>query len=136
MSTVRILLGVLVAVVVVSCDAASDASDCHRTEAPLLCHGIRVVRSVSSMKPLRIVDGVEIVRISEENATSASRSASPSTGTGIGYVDRVLQYLQAHELKINLNEMVASSGVVDVVGRAMKEVESETEVVGRYCIWE
>lgn len=121
--------GAVLLVVVASMCASVAAADCHTADSPVLCHGARVVRSVANMRPMRIIDGVEIVRIARNGSAEADRQQQRST-TGNGYVDRVLQYLQAHEIKISISELVQRSGMVEAVGRALKEVESENEVVG------
>lgn len=107
--------------------------ECLDSDLPILCHGARVARSVANMKPLKLMDGVEIVRIdaSTEGATKDDPSANNQrSATGFAYADRVLQYLQGHEIKINMHEVLQQTGVTDVVARAMKEIESENEVVG------
>lgn len=90
-----------------------------------------MARSVVTMKPLKLMDGVEIVSIAPANGsydeTTKSRSSS---STGYAYADRVMQYLQSHEVKINMHEVLQRTGVTDAVARAMKEIESENEVVG------
>lgn len=118
------LLMLIVLVTVTASVTATD--DCHQADSPLLCHGVRMVRSVANMKPMRLVDGVEIVRIPSTERPASERSRS----TGNGYADRVVQYLESHEIKISVQELMKGSGLVDVFGRALREVESENEVVG------
>lgn len=115
---------------VAMCASVAAAADCQAADSPALCHGVRVLRSVVNMRPLRIVDGVEIVRIPANGSNSADHQQQRSTGNG--YVDRVLQYVQSHEIKISMGELVQRSGVVEVFGRALQEVEAENEVVGTF----
>lgn len=128
-SCVMLSGAVLLVVAATMCASVNAAAaDCHTSDSPVLCHGVRVVRSVVNMRPMRIIDGVEIVRIARNGSAEADQQQRSTTGNG--YVDRVMQYLQAHEIKISISELVQRSGVVEVVGRALKEVESENEVVG------
>lgn len=112
------------------------SEDCVDSELPLLCHGARLTRSVVNMRPLKLMDGMEIVHIhSKTNGNdddgAADGTKSRST-TGYAYADRVLHYLQSHEIKINLHEVLQKSGATDAMARAMKEIESENEVVGKW----
>lgn len=119
---------VFVSVILAVCINQAIGSECQESDLPLLCHGARVARSVVTMKPVKLMDGVEIVSIvNGSGGETKSRSAS---STGYAYADRVMQYLQSHEVKINLHEVLQKTGVSDAVARAMKEIESENEVVG------
>lgn len=120
-----VLLGTLTAV------AAMSAEDCHTADMPVLCHGARVVRSVVDMRSMRIMDGVEIVRIADEGANNDSSGREAPADTGNAYVDRVLQYLRTHEIKISLNDWLQRSGMAEAFAGAMREAESANEVVGR-----
>lgn len=111
------------------------SSECIESDLPLLCHGARLTRSVANMKPVKLMNGVEIVRMSDSNSGNYAEDTKSRSATGFAYADRVLQYLQSHEIKINLHEVLQKSGVTDSVARAMKEIESENEVVGMWLFF-
>lgn len=119
----------VISVLLLSSPVITSDEECIESDLPLLCHGARFTRSVVNMKPFKLLDGVEIVRVDSNNGGNDDEMKSRST-TGYAYADRVLQYLQTHEIKINLHEVLQKSGATDVVARAMKEIENENEVVG------
>lgn len=123
-----------VSVLLISSAPVTSSEDCIESDLPLLCHGARLTRSVANMKPLKLMDGVEIVRIDSNNNGDDGNvdGAKSRSTTGYAYADRVLQYLQSHEIKINLHEVLQKSGATDVMARAMKDIENENEVVGMF----
>lgn len=134
---------VLVSIIVLMPAAVVSADeDCSETDAPLLCHGNRVIRSVVdqvrhgglSEKSFRLVPGVEIVQIpvNETSDVSEIGGRSSASGGSNGYVDRVFKYLQGHELKINLHDLLKNTDIHGALSRTFNEVDIEKEIVGTY----
>lgn len=125
---------VMFSFLLMSSSVTGSEVECIESDLPLLCHGARVARSVVQMKPMKLMDGVEIVRI-DSTLMDGGNIGSRST-TGFAYADRVLQYLQTHEIKINLHDVLQRTGATDFMARSMKEIESENEVVGECDVCE
>lgn len=123
----------------------SAHEDCSETDAPLLCHGSRVIRSVvdqvldsgHSEKSFRLVPGLEIVQLPPVNATSDGSDIggrSSASGGSNGYVERVFKYLQGHELKINFHDLLKNTDVHGALSRTFNAVDIEKEIVGTYIL--
>lgn len=112
------------------------AQDCSEAESPILCHGSRVMQSVVNQVlfnakragALQIVPGLEIVKTDALNndTEDAARSADND-----GYLNRVANYLQEHELKIKLPELLNKMDYNEVLQRSLKNLDNGDEVVGK-----
>lgn len=118
----------------------SANEDCSKTDAPLLCHGNRVIRSVvdqvldsgNSEESFRLAPGVEIVQLPVNKTSDVNDFGGRSSASGgsNGYLDRVFKYLQGHELKINLHDLLKNSDVHGALSRTFNDVDIEKEIVG------
>lgn len=138
---ISIAVVALVSVIALSPAAASTHQDCSETDAPLLCHGNRVIRSVVDQvldsgtdvkSSIQIVPGLEIVQLPVNATTNDSDfdGRSSTAGGSNGYIERVFKYLQGHELKINLHDLLKNSDVPGAISRTFNEDDIENEIVG------
>lgn len=133
---------VLASIIVLMPAVVSAHEDCNETDAPLLCHGNRVIRSVvdqvlDSDKSFRLVPGIEIVQLPVNETSDGSNFGGRSSVSGgsNGYIDRVFKYLQGHELKINLHDLLKNSDVHGSLSRTFNEVDIEKEIIGTLFVY-
>lgn len=76
----------------------------------------------------QLVPGIEIVPVnaSDDGAAAGARSS----GATVGYIDRVFDYLQAHELKINLHDLMRKTEFSAALSRTFKEIDADNEIGG------
>lgn len=79
----------------------------------------------------QLVPGIEIVPVnaSDDGAADAAAGARSSVAT-VGYIDRVFDYLQAHELKINLHDLMRKTEFSAALSRTFKEIDADNEIGG------
>lgn len=125
-----------IAIVLIGLTQADN--NCSDSESQFLCHGSRVVRNVVdnvlsggyTEKPFKLVTGVEIVQVVPNASMRGDTGGRNQQGT-TGYLERVLNYLQGHELRINLNDLMKKTEFGEALSRTFKDIDSDNEVIGK-----
>lgn len=126
------------AIILIGLNCAQALDNCSDSESPFLCHGSRVVREVVdnvltgdyTEKPFKLVPGLEIVKIESPNESIDVRGDQGARSQS-GYLERVLKYLQGHELRINLHDVMKKTEFGEALSRTMKDIDSDNEVIGK-----
>lgn len=130
---------VKLSVLIVSVFAVCFADKCQDSPNPLGCHGARVVREAlqqyvpaESADVLQLADGVEVV----ENSSfkDARANGARSLPQDESFLGRMARYLESHELKIKLSNLMPSQQLKKVVLDTYKELEQDKSLGGENSI--
>lgn len=122
-------------VFVLSVLALSSADMCKDSPNPLSCHGARVVREalrqlapVEGADVMRLADGIEVVEIAPASARANGARSLPQDDTLLG---RLARYLESHELKIRLNNLMPSPQFRELLAATYKDLEQDKTIGGQ-----
>lgn len=89
---------------------------------------------VDAAEGFQLVPGIEIVPSPMNNASNDAGSGSRSS-PAVGYIDRVFDYLQGHELKINLHDLMKKTEFSAALSRTFKEIDADNEIGGNAVVF-
>lgn len=126
---------VKISVLFVSVLALCSADKCKDSPSPLTCHGARVVREalrqlapVESAHVLHLTDGVEVVEVAPEGSARANGGRSIPQDESL--LSRMARYLESHELKIKLNNLMPDPQLKEFIDDTFKNFEQDKSVGG------
>lgn len=111
------------------------ADKCKDNPSPLSCHSARIVReAIQHLEPaesadvLRLADGVEVVQVALPGVARINGGRSlPQDESLLG---RMARYLESHELKIRLNNLMPGQQLKEFLVSTYKDLEQDKTVGG------
>lgn len=126
----------LVCVLIVSVLAQCYADKCNGSSCQ---HGARVVREAleqygpaGSADVMNLVDGIEVVEVVPLGEARANGGGSPSPNEPL--LSRLARFLESHELKIKLNNLMPGSQVREFLTETYKDIEQDKTLGGEIIV--
>lgn len=114
--------------------------DCSKSDSPLSCHGVRLVRNVMNypmgddnqgLNSMKIIPGFEVI---ESNVIDGNGRSVSDDNNDSSILGRVSNYVQNHEIKIKFSELLGKSDFKDVIKASLTSVDEGKGVFGEFSV--
>lgn len=109
---------------------------CEENDTSISCQSIRIARNVlqqlikakknNGIGDLKIVDGVELVKT--QNLGDGGRQLGGEDDSMLG---NALRFLQSHEFRVRLPDLLGRDKMKDVISETLSTVEEQSKLVGK-----